>query len=487
MSLNSPLFLFLFLPVVLLLHLVAGRKIRNTVVLIASLVFLIFCDPIYFLLLLGLVFVNYPLSLWLVRKSVAGKKSRGFLIFVIGLNILVLLSFKLVVAYFPQLRESLLEIFPSIPITTDQLMVVGKYVVIPIGLSFFTFQVLSYQIDIYNGTIKHERNLLHFSLYLLMFPRLIAGPIMRFGEIDGQLHDRQISLERISDGSRRFIRGLAKKILIADQLAAIDQGIFVLTSGSISTPIAWLSLISFSLRIYFDFSGYTDMALGIGQMLGFQFAENFNYPYISRSLTEFWRRWHMTLAGWFREYVFYPLERHRRGSHGFSQSMNILIVFVLTGLWHGVTLNFILWGFFQGIMISIESAFLGKFLKKQHPIFQHLYSLVIIAISWLIFASPSLTYTLQFLKSMIGLEGSPQFLSFYNFPPLQPQAWLAILFGVLLSFPIFPKIKDSIHQQYPRGRRMFSIFSDIVHIGILVLSLIVLANSTFHPYIYGRF
>ena len=487
MSLKTPLFLFLFLPAAVLLHLAVGKKGRNIVLLIFSLVFLVFCDPIYFPLILALVLVNYLFGVGIHRAVQHQSRSRWLLILVLVINIGILFAFKLAAAYFPQYGSPLLASIPGFPLTASQVSLVGKYILIPVGLSFFTFQVISFQVDIFKGTIPAEKNLLRFGLYLLMFPRLIAGPIMRLREVNPELQDRQVNLEGLAAGARRFIRGLAKKVLIADQLAAIDQGIFTLTSASISTPIAWLSLISFSLRIYFDFSGYTDMALGIGEMLGFRFSENFNYPYISRSLTEFWRRWHMTLSGWFREYVFYPLERRRGGKAGWLQTVNILIVFLLTGLWHGVTLNFILWGLFQGVVISIESAGLGAILKKQHPAIQHLYGLSVIALGWMIFASPSPSYTLTFFRSMIGLQGTPQFLSFYTLAPVQPQAWLALIFGVLLSFPFFPNLAARLERKRPDGIKTFHFLRDAALIGLFLLSLLVIASSTYQAYIYGRF
>jgi alginate O-acetyltransferase complex protein AlgI len=487
MNLNSPLFLFLFLPLVLLIHLAVGKRIRNSFLLIASLVFLVFCDPIYYPLLLILALFNYILAIQLEKRIMGNRKTEPLLVFILATNISILVCFKILGAYFPEFGSPLLLSIPGFPLNSSQISLISKFVMVPIGLSIFTFQVISYQLDIHKRTIRAERNLLHFSLYLLMFPRLIAGPIMKFSQVDAQLHDRSIPVERLADGSRRFIRGLAKKTLIADQLAAIDLGIFGLTSGLISTPIAWISLVTFSLRIFFDFSGYTDMALGIGQMLGFKFAENFDYPYISRSLSEFWRRWHMTLSGWFREYVFYPLERKRHGRTGGVQSANILVVFLLTGLWHGVTLNFLLWGFFQGIIISIETAGLAKILKKQHPFFQHLYSILVILISWLIFVSPSPVFTLQYIRSMASLQGTPQFISYDNLAPIQPQTWLAFIIGVVLSTPLVPRIDQELRKKWPRSERVISILGDLGLILLLVLSMLAISNSTFQPYIYGRF
>ena len=487
MNLNSPLFLFLFLPLVLLIHLAVGKRIRNGFLLIASLVFLVFCDPIYFPLLLILALFNYILGIQLEKRIMGNGKTGPLLAFILASNISILLCFKILGAYFPEFGSPLLLSIPGFPLTSGQISLISKFVMVPIGLSIFTFQVLSYQLDIHKRTIRAERNLLHFGLYLLMFPRLIAGPIMKFSQVDSQLHERSIPLERLANGSRRFIRGLAKKTLIADQLAAIDLGIFGLTSGLISTPIAWLSLIAFSLRIYFDFSGYTDMALGIGQMLGFKFAENFDYPYISRSLTEFWRRWHMTLSSWFREYVFYPMERRRHGRSGVFQSANILVVFLLTGLWHGVTVNFLLWGLFQGIVISIEAAGWAKVLKNQHPFFQHLYSLFVILISWLIFISPSPAFTLQYIRSMVSLQGTPQFIPFDILAPIQTQTWLAFLIGVVLSTPLVPRVDQELRRHWPRSERAISIVVDLGLMLLLVLSMLVISNSTFQPYIYGRF
>jgi alginate O-acetyltransferase complex protein AlgI len=486
MSLNTPLFLFIFLPAALLLHLVVGKRARNSVLILASLVFLVFCDPLFFPLLLAMVLINYLLGLSMTSSIITPKKPRGILVLILVINIGLLLAFKIVTAYYPQFSQLLLGSLPGFTLTPDRITLIGRYLLMPVGLSFFTFQVLSYQIDVYKGAIKAEKNLLYFGLHLLMFPRLVAGPIMHFGEIEPQLHERSINLTNLGNGARRFVRGLAKKTLIADQLIPLDQGIFSLTSALISTPVAWLSLLAFTLRIYFDFSGYTDMALGIGEMLGFRFAENFNYPYISRSLSEFWRRWHMTLS-WFREYVFYPLERRRHGRAGLAQMGNILIVFTLTGLWHGVTLNFILWGLFQGIIISLETVGLAAFLKKQNAPFQHIYALGMIAISWLIFASPSPEFSFQYLRSLTGLQGTPQFLSFYSFPPIQLQTWIALAAGILLSFPLLPRMTDSINNRWPAQEKTILVIGDIILFGLLILSLLVIANSTFQAYIYGRF
>jgi len=487
MSLNTPLFLFIILPITLILHFVVGKKARNSVLILASLVFLVFCDPLFFPLSLFMVLVNYLLGLYLASTLSGQKRPRGVLIILLVINIGLLLAVKIVTAYYPQFSQPILGSIPGLALTTERIALIGRYILVPVGLSFFTFQVLSYQIDIYKGVIKAERNLLHFGLHLLMFPRLIAGPIMHFGDIDPQLHKRSINLSNLGNGARRFVRGLAKKTLIADQLIPLDQGIFTLTSALISTPVAWISLLAFSLRIYFDFSGYTDMALGMGEMLGFRFAENFNYPYISRSLSEFWRRWHMTLSAWFREYVFYPLERRRRGQTRLAQAVNILIVFTLTGLWHGVTLNFFLWGLFQGIIISLEIAGLAAFLKKQKAPFQHFYALVMIAFSWLIFASPSPGYVVEYVRSLVGLQGDPQFLSFYALPPIQPQTWIALTLGILLSFPFFPRLINTLSDRWPASEKTISVVGEIFLFFLLFLSLLVIANSTYQAYIYGRF
>lgn len=316
---------------------------------------------------------------------------------------------------------------------------------------------------------------------------MISGPIVRYGEISDQIKERRLTFSSAADGARRFIRGMAKKTLIADQLALVDSSVFGNPSGLLPTPLAWLTILCFTLRIYYDFSGYTDMALGLGQILGFQLPENFNFPYIAKSISEFWRRWHMTLSRWFREYIFYPLERKRKQRAGNYQAINILFVFLLTGLWHGVTINFIAWGLLQGIIISMESSGVGEWLKKRWAPIQHAYFLVMIILSWLLFASPSMAFTLQFLKSLLGLQGTVSPLPYSVFPPVQPLTWIALVMGILFATPLFANMKAILLAKHEKSKFILQICGDVMFIGLFMFSIIILTGTSFQAYIYGKF
>ena len=486
MNLNSPFFLFLFLPVTIILYLVAGSKLRNGILAVASLFFLIWGEPLYFPLILCLVLIDFCLALDIQARRDKEKATRGTLIVSVIINIVFLLGFKIISTYRTELTRLIEQVFHySIP--TGINIYLARFIYIPLGLSFLSFQAISYVMDVAKGTIIAKKNILQYFVYMLMFPRMISGPIVRYGEISNEIKERQLTFSSAADGARRFIRGMAKKTLIADQLALVDSGVFGNPSGLLPTPIAWLTILCFTLRIYYDLSGYTDMALGLGQILGFQLPENFNFPYIAKSLSEFWRRWHMTLSRWFRDYIFYPLERKRKQRAGNFQASNILVVFLLTGLWHGVTINFIAWGLLQGIIISMESSGVGEWLKKRWAPIQHGYFLVMIILSWLLFASPSLTFTLQFLKSLLGLQGMVNPLPYAVFPPVQPLTWIALVMGILFATPLFAKMREILFSKHEKSKFILQICGDVVIIGLFMFSIIVLTGTTFQAYIYGKF
>jgi len=298
-----------------------------------------------------------------------------------------------------------------------------------------------------------------------------------------------ITTQNLAIGARRFIVGLSKKVLIADTLAPVTTKVFALPITDLTTRLAWLGILCYTIQIYFDFSGYTDMAIGLGQMLGFKFVENFNYPYISKSISDFWQRWHISLSRWFRDYAFFPLERKRAGISHYSQQMNILIVFLLTGLWHGVTPCFILWGLLHGLAISLEVSKFGKWLKTTWTPFQHFYAMTIIIIGWVLFRSENLVYAYGYLKSMLGFSTGTRIIPFSALPIVETHTWLALIIGGLLSFPIFPALDRVLFkaQQSQKVVAGIGVIRDVLLIGLFIVSITGIASSTFQAYIYLRF
>ena len=361
----------------------------------------------------------------------------------------------------------------------------------PLGLSYVTFQVIAYFFEVYNHRVESEKDLINFSFYLLLFPKIPVGPITRYSQLRDQIINIQVEPLDVADGIRRFILGFAKKALIADTLARVVTPIFNLSSPTISPSIAWLVIISYSLQLYFDFSGYTDMAIGVGRMMGLRFMENFNFPYISKSIGEFWRRWHISLSSWFRDFVFFPLERRRLKWIG--QPVNILIVFVLTGLWHGIASNFVIWGLIHGLALVFETTFLGRKFRTLWTPLQHVYALGVILVSWVFFRSPTPHFALFFLRRLLGDVRGLKVLPFDLTSPLpfiEPTFVLALLLGILFSLPVSQWLSN-LSKRIPDDRLVLKFavqaFSDLSLIFILVASIAATASSTFAPGIYGKF
>lgn len=483
MSFNAPAFLFFFLPVSLLAYFAVDRRYKNWVALAASLVFFAWGQLAYLPLMLLIIGINYLLGLQIEAARGQPDRARRFLFLGIGLSVAVLLVFKLMVAY----GTGWLGFLP--PGMQDQL----TQSPLPLGLSYITFQVIAYLIDIYNEVHDSEKNLVRFALYVLLFPKIITGPIVRYRDVAAQLVERPVSALNAANGARRFILGLAKKALIADQLARVVNPAFSLASPNFSTGIAWLALVGFALQLYFDFSGYTDMAIGLGQMLGFTFMENFNYPYISRSIGEFWRRWHISLSSWFRDYVFIPLEFSRRRARFFRQQSNIILVFLLTGLWHGVTINFVLWGLVHGLALALEMTGFGRWLKKAWPPLQHGYALGVVLLGWVFFRSTSLDYAGQFLLRLVGL-GPAVLPGAYSvtrpLPIIENSVWMALALGILFSMPVLPGLRRA-WQRLAGGHALLAgsalVGADLLLLTLLVSSVAATVGSTFVASIYGGF
>lgn len=466
MNLDSPVFLFLFLPLSVLAYWVVKGRIKLLVGIAASLIFYSWGNSQYLFLMIGLTLFAYGIAFAIDRWRGA-KASLVILWIGIGLVLILLIGFKL-----------------------------RTNAVYPLGLSYVTFQVIAYFVEAYKKETEFESDPLKFSFYLLLFPKIPVGPIVRYGQVKDQIANLHVEPKDVADGLRRFMIGFAKKALIADTLATVVTPVFNLQSPVISPSIAWLVIISYSLQLFFDFSGYTDMALGAGKMMGLTFMENFNFPYISKSIGDFWRRWHISLSNWFRDFVFYPLERRR--FKWFGQSINIVIVFILTGLWHGITRNFLIWGLLHGFALVFESTSLGRKLRTFWNPIQHLYALGIILIGWVFFRSPTPDFALDFLKRLAGDTRGIQALPFELTSPLpfvEPSLLLALFFGIVMCVPWSNLLKTqlpaavyAVIYDEDGARPLFLQFIyDAVLILLFLFALAAMSSAAYRPGIYGNF
>jgi alginate O-acetyltransferase complex protein AlgI len=477
MNFNTALFLFLFLPFFLVAYFFAQPRWRPVVGILGSLLFYAWGSAANLLWMAGLILFNYWLGLRLADKPAKGLLPLGLVV-----NVGLLAAFKLFAAYGLDLFSGLAPIFP------ERLNGWLTSLTFPLGLSYVSFQLISYLLDVNKKAVKPERSPVNFAFYILMFPKLLVGPIVRYRSLAESLPAPTLDPNQVADGVRRFLRGFAKKVLIADVLAKLVNAVFSLPVEASTPAYAWLALIAYALQIFFDFSGYTDMAIGLAAMMGMRFSENFNYPYIAQSVGDFWRRWHISLSSWFRDYVFYPLERRRVPVIG--QPLNILIVFLLTGLWHGVTSGFMIWGLLHGFFLVIEGLFLNRWLKAAwlQPI-RHLYTLSALLLTWLFFRAPNLEYALDFLRLLAGnVQGHIQ-LSFSETSPLpfiEPSFLLALAAAVLLSLPIAPWLQKQV-EKYPRLVFPLTMAGDLLLMALFVLAVGMMTSSKFLPGIYGNF
>jgi alginate O-acetyltransferase complex protein AlgI len=464
----SPVFLFLFLPFVLAAYYLLPKRFQNILLLLASLFFYAWGEGIYLIVLLLIILLNYSLALLI-------PKSRFWLITAIITNLLFIIYFKYLVFFLIIITKPLGSFGLNIPIDLKIHM--------PLGISFIVFHAISYVIDVYRKKIKAEKNILNFALYMCLFPHLIAGPIVRYADIGTQIKKRKTDITMFSEGVRRFIIGLGKKMIIANNMAYIADKIFAIFPQYLSSDILWLGLLAYTFQIYFDFSGYSDMAIGLAKMFGFNFAENFNYPYISKSIQEFWRRWHMTLSSWFRDYLYIPLGGNRKGI--IWTNVNILIVFLLTGLWHGASWHYVFWGFYYGVFLIIENLFLRKVLGKIWSPFAHFYTLIVVIIGWLFFRVESLSYGLYLLKVLFGMEG-PKNPTYNIWMFLNTQIILTFIIAILIATPIF----NWFANKYLKTN-FNNWFVQYIRLSFLVLiflySIMQLSSDTYNPFIYFRF
>ncbi|MEE8467510.1 MAG: MBOAT family O-acyltransferase [Planctomycetota bacterium] len=410
MVFSSPTFLFLFLPLVLVLHLVLGKRLRNAGLLAASLLFYAWGEGFLVAIMLLSIATNWGLGLWVARARAAGGGKRAVAVSV-AFNLGLLVTFKyanwiwaslssllgalgLMDGGLPPMAEVLGPPLEALGLT-DGSLPADWGIRLPIGISFFTFQAMSYVIDVYRGEAEIQRNPVHFGVYIALFPQLIAGPIVRYRDVAQQIRERTVDLTGFAWGVRRFVVGLGKKMLIANVVGHAADRIFALTPAELTTSAAWLGLVCYTLQIYFDFSGYSDMAIGLGRMLGFRFLENFRFPYVSRSVTEFWRRWHISLSTWYRDYLYIPLGGSRRGPG--RTYLNLLIVFALCGLWHGASWSFLVWGLFHGAFLVVERLGLGAALERRPAVLRHAYLLAVVMTGWVFFRAETLTQALEYL------------------------------------------------------------------------------------------
>ena len=462
MIFSSVIFIYYFLPIVLLLFYIVPNKYKNFILFLASLVFYYYSEKKFLILLILSIIVNYSLGR-LITKYKDNKKV--WLIISLIFNFGLLLYFKYVNFFI----DTVNNIF-NINIHLME-------VVLPLGISFFTFQAFSYVKDIYDGKIDGANNIIDFGMYLSMFPQLIAGPIVRYSELENNIKRKELSFIKFGNGVERFIIGLSKKVLIANLLGELVLKLNSLVNLSVFGYI--VLTVSITLQLYFDFSGYSDMAIGLGKMFGFNFPDNFNYPLIASSITDFWRRWHMTLSRWFRDYVYIPM-----GGNRVSYSrwiLNIMTVWFLTGFWHGASFNFILWGLYYGIILIIEKKFLLKFLEK-HKIFSHIYSIILILIGFVLFNSNSVLEFIIFIKNMFGLGGIPfvnQETLFYIKNYL-----IVIIIAIIFSIPIFKNIEVFMNK---KNKVIYEVIEIVLIILLLIVNTSYIVNESYNPFLYFRF
>lgn len=470
MLFSSITFLFMFLPVTVLIYYLVPQKKRNIVLLIASLFFYAWGEPVYVVLMILSILLNFYCGKDIGEKSEDPLRRKRSLIFAVVMNVLILGFFK----YYGLLMETLNVLFPyEIPY---------RELALPIGISFYTFQALSYLIDIYRGNAKPQERLLPFALYISMFPQLIAGPIVRYVDIEAQLQNRVMSMRKFGQGLMYFLVGFAKKTVLANSIGALYTQISEQQIESFSVLTAWVGCLAFAFQIYFDFSGYSDMAIGLGKMFGFEFRKNFQYPYIARTIGEFWRRWHISLGTWFREYVYIPLGGNKCPVS--RHVLNILIVWALTGLWHGAQWNFLVWGLYYGILLILEKYVWGNVIGKLPKIVQHIYTIILVLIGWVFFFSPSLDAAMDYLGVMFGM-GASGFLDRQGFYFLLTH-WLLFLLCIIGSSMRGMNVLRLLTNSY-ENRRVRQVAVCIVYIGMFLISLAFLVTESFNPFLYFRF
>lgn len=475
MVFSSTAFLFAFLPVTLALYFLPvslknkKREIgkKNFVLLVTSLVFYAWGEPVYILLMLISIFFNYSIGVDIYYSKKRNRNKTSFFLFLLSLifNLFILGYFK----YSGFIIDNVNNIFGT--------AINNRQLPLPVGISFYTFQILSYIIDVYKGKVKAQRQLIPFAAYITMFPQLIAGPIVQYSDIEKQLYDRKIDKELFCEGILIFIRGLGKKVIFANPAGKIYTDILLTDISSRSMTTAWFGIICYSLQIYFDFSGYSDMAVGLGKMLGFDFVKNFNFPYKASSITDFWHRWHISLSSWFRDYVYIPLGGNRKGK--LRNVLNILIVWSLTGMWHGASWNFIVWGAFYGILLIAEKFILGSFLDKIPLFIRRVFTMIIVAVGWVFFSNINISDAFTYLGTMFGINGNPLFD--------EKAAYLIACYGFSTVVMCLSSAGFFEGLPKPKSKTAGLALRTVFYTAVYILSIAFLLSETYNPFLYFRF
>ena len=463
MLFTSISFLYYFLPIVLIVYFIVPKKAKNFVLFIASMAFYFYGEPKYIFLILAEILIAYVGAI-LIDKY----KKKSILAVTLAIHIGLLVFFK----YTDFLIANINNIFGA---KIDLLQLA-----LPIGISFYTFQIISYEVDVFRGTVKAQKNLINLATYVSLFPQLIAGPIVRYETIEDELSNRKHSFENFAYGTRRFVIGLAKKVLIANMLGEFCNKFSATDEKSV--VLYWLFAISYMLQIYFDFSAYSDMAIGLGRIFGFHFLENFNYPYISKSITKFWRRWHISLGSWFRDYVYIPLGGSRKGK--LILVRNLIIVWLLTGIWHGASWNFVIWGLMFGILLIIEKLWLGKYIEKLPNIFKKLYVLFIVMISFIIFNAGTMK---EAFSNIAGLFGANSIGMIDDYTRYYLKSYLVtLIIAIIGATPLMKNIAEKLKKNTVMSK-IINVLEPIVMVGILIIVTSYLVDNSYNPFLYFRF
>lgn len=458
MVFSSILFIFRFLPIALALYYITPKKYKNLILTILSLIFYSWGEGKYFLIMIASIIIDYTAGRFIYKYRDEKKKKTLVLCVSIAFNLGLLFFFK----YFNFFIDNINDIF--------NLAINNVKITLPLGISFYTFQTMSYSIDIYMGKVVPEKNIVNFATFVTLFPQLIAGPIVKYTDINKSIADRTIRKDDVEIGIEKFILGLGRKVLIANNIGMIWTEIESIGFNNISTPLAWIGVLAFGLQIYFDFSGYSLMAIGLGKMLGFDFPENFNYPYISRSISEFWRRWHITLGSWFKEYVYIPLGGNRKGK--LRVTLNLFVVWALTGFWHGASYNFICWGLFFFLIIWIEKLGFINFLNK-HRIFSHIYTIFLLLIGWTLFAITDFSSIGEYFNKLFFYSRGTEWIYYIR------NYGMSLIIAIIFSLPLVSILYNKIER--------FKWIKTIILMGIFIVSVAYLVDATYNPFLYFRF
>ena len=465
MLFTSISFLYYFLPALIIIYFITPKKYKNIILLIASLLFYFYGEPKYVFLMIAEIVIAYTGAILIDKYK---SQSKNILIITLFIHVFLLIIFKY--------TDFIIQTINDISNANIKLLNIA----LPIGISFYTFQIISYVIDVYNGKVKVQKNIINLATYISLFPQLVAGPIVRYQTVEKELDDRVHSFNNFAYGIRRFSIGLAKKVLIANSLGELCTKAFVLNETTVI--FYWIFGISYMLQLYFDFSAYSDMAIGLGRIFGFNFPENFNYPYISKSITEFWRRWHISLGTWFKDYVYIPLGGNRDGKY--KQIRNILIVWLLTGIWHGANWTFLIWGLLFGIILIIEKIFLNEFMEKLPSFIKRIYVLFIVMILFIIFNAENMSVALTNIKGLFGMNGEV-FINDYTLHYLK--SYLPLLIIALFGTTPFIKILIDKLRKNKYVNNVINILEPILIVIILVVVTSYLIDNSYNPFLYFRF